>query len=134
VAEAERAAVRAAERAAAALAEAKAVEEEAQRRRAEEEEQAARRAEAEALEQLRAKRALRAENMAPKRLDEATLKGLDSSMKKVTPFLKKVRERLGEDTRAQVRPISHTVIRHCWLRWHPFVLCSLCLFFSAPLA
>ena len=36
------------------------------------------------------------------RLEESALKSLDSSMKKVTPFLKKVKERLGEETRAQL--------------------------------
>ena len=90
--------------AAAAVASAKAAEAAAEARRREEEAQARAKAEAEAAEALRTKLALRA-SCAPSalaRADEEALSRLDSSLKKVTPFLKKVRERLGEESRASL--------------------------------
>ena len=59
-------------------------------------------AEAAAAAELAARVAQRERNLSPTRLADATLKSLDSSMKKVTAFLKKVKERLGEETRAQL--------------------------------
>ena len=53
-------------------------------------------------ETLKNRLSLRTTNCSPKRLDAAELKSLDSSIKKVTPFLKKVKERLGEEARAQL--------------------------------
>ena len=49
-----------------------------------------------------ARMALRERNLSPERLSETTLKSLDSSLKKVTAFLKKIKERLGEETRKQL--------------------------------
>ena len=51
---------------------------------------------------LERKAALRSAVKNAERLDAAALKSLDASLKKVTPFLKKVKERLGEDTCANL--------------------------------